>query len=66
METAPLYAAAAACGVRSLWLGHVSDTLSLTTHAWDSWQRPPEMTEVSVALTAGLLEAESAKVERGT
>ena len=31
METAPLYAAAAVCTVRSLWLGHISDTLSLDT-----------------------------------
>jgi len=56
METAPLYAAAAVCGVRSLWLGHVSDTLSLATHAWESWQRPVAMTDVTVALTVGLLE----------
>jgi uridine phosphorylase len=56
METTPLYAAATVCGVRSLWLGHVSDTLSLATHAWDSWQRPLSMTDVTVALTVGLLE----------
>jgi len=56
METAPLYAASAVCGVRSLWLGHVSDTLSLETHAWESWQRPIAMTDVTVALTVGLLE----------
>jgi uridine phosphorylase len=56
METAPLYAVAAVCGVRSLWLGHVSDTLSVATHAWDSWQRPISMTDVTVALTVGLLE----------
>lgn len=56
METPTLYAAAVACGVRSVWLGHVSDTLWLTTHAWDSWQRPAELTDVTIGLTVGLLE----------
>lgn len=54
METAPLYAAAAACGVRSLWLGHISDAL-LDRGAWDSWQRPAVFTDVTVALLAALL-----------
>jgi len=54
METAPLYAAAAACGVRSLWLGHVSDSL-LDGGAWDSWERPAVFTDVTVALLAALL-----------
>lgn len=56
METPTLYAAAATCGLRSVWLGHVSDTLWLTTRAWDSWQRPSALTDVTVALTVGLLE----------
>jgi uridine phosphorylase len=56
METPTLYAAAATCGVRSVWLGHVSDTLWLTTQQWDSWQRPAAFTDVTVALTVGLLE----------
>ncbi len=56
METPPLYATAAACGVRSVWLGHVSDTLWLSAREWDSWQRPAAMTDVTVALTRGLLE----------
>src|SRR5882672_10657873 len=56
METPTLYAAAAACGVRSVWLGHVSDTLWLSTQQWDSWQRPAALTDVTVALTVGLLE----------
>ena len=46
-ETPTLYAAAATCGLRSVWLGHVSDTLWLTTRAWDSWQRPAALTDVS-------------------
>jgi len=54
METAPLYAASAVCGMKSLWLGHVSD--SLASPQWDSWVRPAAMTEVTVALTVGLLE----------
>jgi len=57
METPTLYAVAATCGVRSVWLGHVSDTVWLTTQAWDSWQRPAALTDVTVALTVGLLES---------
>ena len=56
METAPLYAAASMCGVRAVWLGHISDTLWLTTQTWDSWQRPAAMTDITVALTIGFLE----------
>jgi len=56
METTPLYAAASVCGVRAVWLGHISDTLSVTTQTWDSWQRPATMTDVTVALTIGFLE----------
>jgi len=56
METTPLYAAASVCDVRAVWLGHISDTLSLTTQTWDSWQRPAAMTDVTVALTIGFLE----------
>jgi uridine phosphorylase len=56
METPALYAVAAACGVRAVWLGHVSDTLWLGTQTWDSWQRPLAFTDVTVALTVGLLE----------
>ena len=56
METTPLYAAASMCGLRAVWLGHISDTLSLTTATWDSWQRPAAMTEETVALTIGFLE----------
>ena len=56
METAPLYAAASTCAVRAIWVGHISDTLSLTTKTWDSWHRSAEMTGVTIALTIGLLE----------
>ena len=56
METAPLYAAAAACQVRSVWLGHISDSLSLESQEWDPWLRPAALTDVTVALTVGLLE----------
>jgi len=44
------------CEVRSLWLGHISDTLSLDSQEWESWQRPAAMTDVTVSLMAGLLE----------
>lgn len=35
METTPFYAASAACGVRSLWIGHVSDRAIQET--WEEW-----------------------------
>ena len=56
METTPLYTVAAVCGVRSVWLEHISDTLSARAVTWDSWQRPAAMTDVTVALTLGLLQ----------
>jgi purine-nucleoside phosphorylase len=34
MESAPLYAAAAACGLEALWLGHISDVLGV---GWQDW-----------------------------
>lgn len=34
METSPFYAASQACGVRSVWIGHVSDRLAETWEAW--------------------------------
>jgi uridine phosphorylase len=54
METAPLYAASRACGVPSVWLGHISD--SLATSCWESWERPATMTDVTVAVTVALVE----------
>jgi purine-nucleoside phosphorylase len=54
METAPLYAASAACGVRSLWLGHISD--SLLNQQWDTWMRAVSMTDISTRIAAGLVE----------
>ena len=34
METAPFYAASTVCGVKTIWIGHVSDSL---TNTWNSW-----------------------------
>ncbi len=45
METTPFYAAAARCGVRALWLGHVSDCLS--EDAWEPWDDLEDMTAVT-------------------
>ena len=54
METSPLYAASAACGVKSLWIGHISD--SLLNREWDTWIRAESMTDISARLAAGLVE----------
>ena len=53
MESAPLYAASAVCGLKAVWLGHISD--SLVEPQWESWVRPTDMTDVTVAVTVGLL-----------
>jgi uridine phosphorylase len=53
METTPFYAAAAKCGIRALWLGHVSDSLS--EDAWEPWDDLEDMTAVTAAWAAGVL-----------
>ncbi len=55
METTPFYAASAACGVKSLWMGHISDCLA--NQEWDTWERPISMTEKSIEITVSLLES---------
>ena len=56
METTPLYAASNSCGVRSLWLGHVSD--SLVGDEWDSWHdEPPSIQQDTADLTALIVES---------
>jgi uridine phosphorylase len=47
METSPLYAASAACGVKSLWIGRISD--SLLGREWDSWMRAESRTDISAS-----------------
>jgi uridine phosphorylase len=54
METTPFYAAAARCGVRALWLGHVSDCLS--KDAWEPWDDLEDMTAVTADWAARVLE----------
>jgi uridine phosphorylase len=53
METTPFYAASAACGIKSVWLGHISDCL--VDNTWDTWERPDSMTDRSIAITVGLV-----------
>lgn len=53
METTPFYAAAAKCGIRALWLGHVSDSLS--EDAWEPWDDLEDMTAVTADWAAGVL-----------
>ena len=54
METSPLYAASVACGVKSLWLGHISD--SLLNQEWDTWMRAESITDISTRIAAALVE----------
>jgi purine-nucleoside phosphorylase len=56
METTPLYAASNSCGVKSLWLGFISDCLF--GDSWDSWHdRPISTTEQIAETTAALVES---------
>jgi uridine phosphorylase len=50
METTTLYAASAACGTRSIWIGHISDCLA--GNRWDDWWDP--RVEEPAAATARL------------
>ncbi len=55
METTPLYAVSRSRGVRSLWLGYVSDCL--TSDAWDNWfDEPRSVTEDAAETAAALVE----------
>lgn len=53
METTPLYAASRACGITSVWIGHISDCL--VDNTWDTWERPDSMTDRSVEIAVGLV-----------
>ena len=56
METTPLYAASAACGVKSLWLGYISDCL--LDKKWDDWwDLPASLDDDSADITIALLES---------
>lgn len=54
METAPMYAAAAFCGVESVWLGHIADRL--LDCKWYSGTRSGEVTTTTIELVVGLIE----------
>jgi uridine phosphorylase len=55
MESGPFYAAARACGIRALWLGHVSDMLLDEWHGWHVVCRE-EMTHAAIANCRHVLE----------
>jgi len=62
METAPLYAASSRCGLRSIWVGHISDCL--VGDRWDGWDANAEdPARATVKLAVQLLEV---MAERGT
>jgi len=53
METSALYAASETCGIRSLWIGHVSDCL--VGGEWEDWSDIGDMTVTSARLGLALL-----------
>ena len=56
MECSALYAVAKACGVRSVWLGYVTDCL--LEGKWHGWSRPlPNANETAVKICRQVLEA---------
>ena len=54
METSPLYAVSASCGVESLWIGHIADRL--LHRKWHSGVRPDSVTTTTIEITIDLLE----------
>ena len=56
MECSPLYAVSRACGVRSVWLGYVTDCL--VGGQWHDWSRPiPNANENAIRICHQLLRA---------
>lgn len=56
METAPLYAASSRCGLRSIWVGHISDCL--VGDRWDGWDASADdRARATAQLALHLLEA---------
>ena len=53
METSALYAASAICGIRSVWIGHVSDCL--VGSEWEQWTDVEDMAVVSARLGLEML-----------
>jgi uridine phosphorylase len=53
METSALYAASEACGINSLWIGHVSDCL--VAGEWEEWSDIADMTAMSARLGLEIL-----------
>jgi len=54
METGPLYAAAAVCGVDAIWIGHISDCL--VNGMWESWEDLGDMAVASGRIALDILE----------
>lgn len=55
MEVTPLYAASAACGVESVWIGHISDCL--VDREWEPWDNLEQMTVQSAEIGLSILNA---------
>jgi uridine phosphorylase len=48
METSALYAASETCGIKRLWIGHVSDCM--VADGWEAWSDIADMTVMSAKL----------------
>jgi len=56
METSPFYAASKLCGIKSIWLGYISDCL--LPEKWDDWWDVPKTIDEDTAeITASLVES---------
>ena len=53
METSALYAASETCGIRCLWIGHVSDCL--VGGEWEEWSDIADMTVTSARIGLEIL-----------
>ncbi len=54
METTPFYAVSAACGVESVWMGYVSD--SLMPRVWDPWADSELLSRDTARVAVSLLQ----------
>jgi uridine phosphorylase len=54
MEAAPLLASARRCGIRCLWVGHVSDCL--VARQWEPWLNLEEMTRATARIAKAIVQ----------
>lgn len=62
LETSALYAASETCGIRCLWIGHVSDCM--VGGEWEEWSDIEDMTVTSARIGLGILTQMYSRADR--